>query len=152
MFPTSNFKDMLYPMTADIYYSENKQDALGVIQKSWVFDRTVKCSIISTMSGGAKTLAGEIKNSSNSFSYNSELLFRVSEDIQEKKNGTIYPITELLITNIKDSAGKLVWKEKGNIPSQYELKTLTVSFNSSHELEFYRGFLSRSTKQNEVLF
>jgi hypothetical protein len=152
MLPTSGFKDMLYPMSADIFYSENKQDALGVIQKSWVFDRTIKCSIISQMSGGAKTIAGEIKSNSSTFSYNSELLIRTGQDVQEKKNGTIYPITEILITNIKDSAGKLAWREKGSIPTQYELKTFIISFNPSHEIEFYRGFLSRSTKQNEVLY
>ncbi len=66
MLPKSNFKDMFYPMTADIYYSENKQDALGVIQKSWVYDRTVKCSIISTMSTG-QNLTTEIKNGSSNF-------------------------------------------------------------------------------------
>jgi hypothetical protein len=138
-------------MTADIYYSENKQDALGVIQKSWVYDRTVKCSIISTMSTG-QNLTTEIKNGSSNFTYNSEVVLRTGDDIQEKKNGTIYPITEILITNIKDPSGKLVWREKGNIPTQYELKTFTVSFDSSHNVSFYRGYLSRSTRQNEVLF
>ena len=144
--------DFIYPMKADVYYPIITQNNYGQANKEWVFDRTIKCSIISQMSGGAKTLAGEIKSNSGNFSYNSELLIRTGQDVQEKKNGTIYPITEILITNIKDSAGKLAWKEKGNIPTQYELKTFIISFNPSHEIEFYRGFLSRSTKQNEVLY
>lgn len=150
MFPKSNFKDIFYPMTADIYYAENKQDALGVIQKSWVFDRTVKCSAISTMSD--RTLTSEIKNNSSSFTYNSDLMFRVGENIQEKKNGTIFPITEILITNIKDPSGKLVFKEKGNIASQYELKTFVPGYDADHIMSFWRGYISRSTKQKEVLY
>ena len=150
MLPRSNFKDIFYPMTADIYYSENKQNDLGVLEKSWVYDRTVKCSAISTMS--AKTITSEIKSNSREFSYNSDIIFRVGENIQEKKNGTIYPITEILITNIKDPSKKLVFKEKGNIPTQYELKTFVPGYDANHLLEFYRGYMARSAKQKEVLF
>ena len=137
-------------MTADIYYAESKQDALGVIQKSWVYDRTVKCSVISTMSD--RIIASEIKTNTTTFNYNSDLIFRVGEDIQEKKNGTIFPITEILIANIKDPSGKLVYKEKGSIPTQYELKTFVPTFDQDHLESFYRGYISRSTKQNEVLY
>jgi hypothetical protein len=150
MLPTSSLKSLFYPMTAEIYYSENKQDALGVVQKSWVYDRTVKCSVISTMSD--RTLTSEIKNNSSNFSYNSDLLFRVGENVQEKKNGTIYPITEILITNVKDPSGLLVFKEKGNIPTQYELKTFVTSYDGDHLIAFWRGYMSRSTKQNEVIY
>jgi hypothetical protein len=150
MLPRSNLKDIFYPMTADIYYSENKQNDLGVLEKSWVYDRTVKCSAISTMSD--KTITSEIKSNSREFSYNSDIIFRVGENIQERKNGTTYPITEILITNIKDPNKKLVFKEKGNIPTQYELKTFVPGYNANHLLEFYRGYMSRSTKQKEVLF
>jgi hypothetical protein len=150
MFPTSSLKNIFYPMTSEIYYAENKQDALGVVQKSWVYDRTVKCSVISTMSD--RSLTSEIKSNSSNFNYNQDLLFRVGEDIQEKKNGTIYPITEILITNVKDPSGKLVFKEKGEIPTQYEIKTFVPSYDGDHLVSFWRGYISRSTKQNEVIY
>jgi len=41
MLPNSSLKSIFYPMTAEIYYAENKQDALGVVQKSW--DTNNKC-------------------------------------------------------------------------------------------------------------
>lgn len=150
MLPVSNIHDIFYPMTAELYYGESKQNALGIIEKSWVYDRTIKCSIISAMSD--KTITGEIKNTSSTFKYDSEVVLRTNSDIQEKKNGTIYPITEILITNIKDPSGKLVWREKNDKGSQFELKTFVPSYNYAHNVEFYRGYLSRSTKQAEVLY
>jgi hypothetical protein len=150
MISTIGLADIYYPMTAEIYYAENKQDELGVIQKTWVFDRVVKCSAISSMSD--KTLTGELKNSGPIFQYNSDVLFRTNENIQKKKNGTVFPITEILITNIKDSAGTTVWLEKNNKSTQYEIRTLAPSYNAFHEVEFYRGYIARSGKQIEVLY
>jgi len=150
MLPVSNIHDIFYPMTAELYYAESKQNALGIIEKNWVYDRTIKCSIISAMSD--KTITGEIKNTSSTFKYDSEVVLRTNSDIQEKKNGTIYPITEILITNIKDPSGRLVWREKDDKGSQFELKTFVPSYNYAHNVEFYRGYLSRSTKQAEVLY
>jgi hypothetical protein len=150
MLPVSNLHDIFYPMTAELYYSESKQNALGIVEKNWVYDRTIKCSIISAMSD--KTITGEIKNTSSSFKYDSEVVLRTNSDIQEKHNGTIYPITEILITNVKDPSGRLVWREKNDKGSQFELKTFVPSYNYSHNVEFYRGYLSRSTKQAEVLY
>ena len=150
MLPVSNIHDIFYPMTAELYYAESKQNALGIIEKNWVYDRTIKCSIISAMSD--KTITGEIKNTSSTFKYDSEVVLRTNSDIQEKKNGTIYPITEILITNIKDPLGRLVWREKDDKGSQFELKTFVPSYNYAHNVEFYRGYLSRSTKQAEVLY
>ena len=84
--------------------------------------------------------------------YGMQLIYLGRTHFQEKKNGTIYPITEILITNIKDPSGKLVWREKNDKGSQFELKTFVPSYNYAHNVEFYRGYLSRSTKQAEVLY
>jgi hypothetical protein len=150
MFSASGLTDIYYPMSAELYYAESKQDELGVIQKTWVLDRIIKCSIISSMSD--KTLTGELKNSGPMFQYNSDVLLRTNEDIQKKKNGSIFSITEILLTNVKDPAGKVVWLEKNQKATQYELKTFVPSYNGFHEVEFYRGYLARSTRQNEVLY
>jgi hypothetical protein len=150
MFSTSGLTDIYYPMSAELYYAESKQDELGVIQKTWVLDRIIKCSIISSMSD--KTLTGELKNSGPMFQYNSDVLLRTNDDVQKKKSGSIFSITEILITNVKDPAGKIVSLEKNQKSTQYELKTFVASYNGFHEVEFYRGYLARSTRQNEVLY
>ena len=137
-------------MTAEVYYADSKQNDIGVIVKEWVYDRTIKCSIISQMSD--KTLTSELKTNAGIIQYNSDMLLRTNEDIQLKKNGTFYPITEILITNVKDPAGKIVSKDIRDKNAQYEVRTFVASYNAFHEVEFYRGFISRSVKQAEVLY
>ena len=111
-------------MSADIYYAESKQNAIGVIEKSWVYDRTIKCSIISAMSD--KTLTGELKSNNSLVQFTSNMLLRTNDNVQSKKNGTFYPITEILITNIKDSNGKVVTKDVKDKNVQYEIKTFVL--------------------------
>lgn len=150
MIPSISLKDIYYPMTAEVYYADSKQNDIGVIVKEWVYDRTIKCSIISQMSD--KTLTSELKTNAGIIQYNSDMLLRTNEDIQLKKNGTFYPITEILITNVKDPAGKIVSKDIRDKNAQYEVRTFVASYNAFHEVEFYRGFISRSVKQAEVLY
>ena len=50
MLPGSGLDDIVYPMTAEIFYAENKQNAFGTMERTWVYDRTVQCSAISAMS------------------------------------------------------------------------------------------------------
>lgn len=150
MIPSISLKDIYYPMTAEVYYADSKQNDIGVIVKEWVYDRTIKCSIISQMSD--KTLTSELKTNAGIIQYNSDMLLRTDEDIQLKKNGTFYPITEILITNVKDPAGKIVSKDIRDKNAQYEVRTFVASYNAFHEVEFYRGFISRSVKQAEVLY
>jgi hypothetical protein len=137
-------------MSADIYYAESKQNAIGVIEKSWVYDRTIKCSIISAMSD--KTLTGELKSNNSLVQFTSNMLLRTNDNVQSKKNGTFYPITEILITNIKDSNGKVVTKDVKDKNVQYEIKTFVASYGDTHEIKFYRGYIERSPKQNEVTY
>jgi hypothetical protein len=99
-----------------------------------------------------KTLTGELKSNNSMIQFTSNMLLRTGDNIQSKKNGTFYPITEILLTNIKDPKGKLVAKDVKDKNVQYELKTFVTSFNDSHEIEFYRGYIERSPKQNEVTY
>jgi hypothetical protein len=150
MLPGANIENVFYPMTAEIYYAETKQNDFGAMEKTWVFDRKVKCSAISVMSD--KTLNSELKSTSSFFQYNSDIAFRLGENIQKKKNGTYYPITEILITNIKDINDNLVWTESEDNVTQYEIATFVPSFDAFNNLQFYRGYLTRSQKQYEVLY
>jgi hypothetical protein len=150
MLPGAGIDNILYPMTAEIYYAETKQNDFGTMEKTWVLDRTVKCSAVSAMSD--KTLNSELKSNSAFFQYNSDIAFRLKENIQKKKNGTYYPITEILITIIKDNNGDYVWTESEDNVTQYEVTSFVPSFDAFNNPEFYRGYLTRSTRQYEVLY
>lgn len=142
--------DITYPMTADLYYAETKQNAFGTMEKTWVYDRTVNCSAISALAD--KTLTGELRTKDAFFNYNSDIAFRTNENIQKNKTGRYHQITDILITNIKDQAGNQVWTEGEDIKTQYEVQSFVPSYDAFHTVDFYRGYLTRSQKQYEVTY
>ena len=150
MLPGAGLNDILYPMTAEIFYAETRQNDFGTMERTWVFNRTVKCSAVSAMAD--KTLNSELKSTTAFFQYNSDIAFRTSDNIQRKKGGTLYPITEVLVTNIKDSEGKVVWTEREDFYTQYEIQSFVPSYDAFHAVDFYRGYLTRSTRQYEVVY
>lgn len=150
MLPSSNFSDIFYPMTAEVYYAQSRQDELGVPKKTWIFDRIVKCSAISTSAN--KSVSGELKQTNSYFELNSDVIFRTNDNIQKKKNGTFIPITEILITNIKDPNKTLVWETVLNKSVQFEIKSFIPGYESSHTVKHYRAYIARSKKQYEVVY
>jgi hypothetical protein len=150
--PSSSLDDILFPMTAEVYYSQTTQNDYGNIVKSWVFDRTVYCSVISELSN--RGFAGELKTKGQDFVYDSNAFFRTKEDLRKKSNGSYMPITAIAITNIKDPAGNDVWingqnlsNAAGAIKTKYEVKTIVPTFNYDHTLRHFRLFISKSQIQ-----
>ena len=150
MLPGSGIDDILYPMTADLYYAETKQNAFGTMEKTWVYNRTIDCSAISALAD--KTLTGELRSQGAFFQYNSDIAFRTNQNIQRNLGSRYYPITEILITNIKDQSGKQVWTEGETEKTQYEVQSFVPSYDAFHTVDFYRGYLTRSQKQYEVTY
>jgi hypothetical protein len=150
--PSSTLDDILFPMTAEVYYSQTTQNDYGNIVKNWVFDRTVYCSVISELSN--RGFAGELKTKGQDLIYDSNAFFRTKEDLRKKTNGSYVPITGIAITNIKDPAGNDVWingqnlsNSAGAIKTKYEIKTIVPTFNYDHTLRHFRLFISKSQIQ-----
>jgi len=150
--PSSKLTDILFPMTADIYYAQTTQQDYGNISKSWVFNREVSCSMISDLSN--KAFNAELRTKGGDFIYDSNAFFRTPEDLRKDSNGTYYPITAIAITNIKDPSGNNVWingqnltNSAGPIKTKYELKTIIPTFDYNHNLRHFRIFISKSQIQ-----
>jgi hypothetical protein len=150
--PSSTLDDILFPMTAEVYYAQTTQNDYGNIVKNWVFDRTVYCSVISELSN--RGFAGELKTKGQDLIYDSNAFFRTKEDLRKKTNGSYVPITGIAITNIKDPAGNNVWingqnlsNSAGAIKTKYEIKTIVPTFNYDHTLRHFRIFISKSQIQ-----
>jgi hypothetical protein len=147
----SAFDDILYPMTADIYYAVETQSEYGNMTRTWQFDRTVNCSAITATSG---VLDGELKVKDKFFDYNSSLFFRTNEDIRKSSSGKYYPINATAVTNMRDPNGDPVWINAENlktkaetVKTKYEIKTIVPSFDMFHNIGMYRVFLTRSANQ-----
>ncbi len=150
--PSSKLTDLLFPMTAEIYYAQTSQQDYGNISKNWVFNRSVNCSMISDLSN--KSFSGELKTKGGDFIYESNAFFRTPEDLRKDSSGTYHPITAIAITNIKDPAGNDVWingqnltNSAGAIKTKYELKTIIPTFDYNHNLRHFRIFISKSQIQ-----
>ncbi len=150
--PSSTLDDILFPMTADVYYAQTTQSEYGNMLKTWVFDRTVNCSVISELSNRGFT--GELRTKGQDLIYDSNAFFRTKEDLRKKSNDDYVPITAIAITNIKDPAGNNVWINgqkqilmDGPRSTKYEVKTIIPTFNYDHTLRHFRLFISKSQIQ-----
>ena len=99
MLPNGNLSDLMYPMTADIYYSTAEQSSFGEMVNTWSFDRVINCSAIKERPDSA--IANAI-SSEKFIEYSYKLDFRTADEILKSSDDISYSITEILITNIKD--------------------------------------------------
>jgi hypothetical protein len=153
MLPNNNgLKEILFPMSAKIYYAQTSQGDYGNIKKQWVFDRVVSCSVISEMSN--RSFAGELRTKGTDFIYDSNAFFRTPEDIRKSSSGKYFSITSISISEIFDPKGEKVWingqnlkLSEGAVSSKYEVKTVVPTFDYDHNLRHWRVFLTKSQVQ-----
>ena len=144
--------NVLYPMTADIYYAEEIQEDYGNMSRKWVFDRTINCSAITIKSD--KSISGDISIKDRIIENDSALNMRTNEDIRKSSSGKYMPMTSIAVTNFKDSNGDPTWintenlrTREGTTQTKYEVKTVIPSFDMFHKIGMYRVFLLRSAAQ-----
>jgi len=153
MLPNSGgLQEILFPMTALVYYSTAIQTDYGNVSKTWVIDREVKCSMITDMAD--RSFRDELTTKGTDFLYNSNAYFRCPEDIRKDKNGRYHPITEISIAGAKDPNGEEVWingqnlqLQSGAVSSKYEIKTIVPTFDFNHNLRHWRIFITKSQNQ-----
>jgi len=135
--------DNLFSMSLDLYYSSESQDDFGIEEKSWRLDQT--------LSGYAEPLGAVerdgIKNN-RFFEYENKLIGRTKKDPRVSVEGFYYPITSILITNIKDTKTNtdLYIEDEGN-PIIYEVLSVEPYINPWNEIEYYKIFFNRSDRQ-----
>jgi hypothetical protein len=150
--PSSTLDDILFPMTAQVYYAENIQTDYGNVLRKWNRDREINCSIISELSN--RSFSGELKTKGTDLIHDSNAFLRTKEDIRKGSNNKYYPMTDIAITDIKDPSGNYVWingqnlqYSQGAIRTKYEVKTLVPTFDYNHNLRHFRIFISKSQVQ-----
>lgn len=138
---------MYYPMTADLYYATTEQTELGEFNKVWYKDRTVPCSAIKERPDSKIRPALETQKF---IQYDFRINMRTPENLQKSSTDEFYPITDILIRNIKDPQGNLVWEEYNNDNSSFEIQSAEPMFNDVHVLSGYRVLLVRSDRQVKI--
>ena len=138
--------DFLFPMRADIYYPIISQNKYGQPTKSWVFDRSIVCN--ATHVGGAEEQ--ELKPETI-LQNESILVARTKSDIRVSSNLSNNAITNILITNIRDSANNHIYVEtsgpRNGKSTLYEVATVQPFFGPFNSIEYYKVVLRRSENQ-----
>ena len=139
--------DMKFSMNMDIYYSTESQDKFGKEVKEWQLDRTDL--------GYAEQIGAVDKDEIKSvqfFEYKDKLIGRTKNDPRISVEGIGYPITSILITDIRDAKNNLHFYTEsfGNRSGKstiFELAAVEPYVNPWNEIEYYKILFNRSEMQ-----
>jgi hypothetical protein len=130
-------------MNFDLYYANKEQDKYGREQKTWQLDQT--------LIGYAETIGAEDK-SKTFFEYKGKLLARTKLDPRISINAQQYPLTDILITDIRDRKNHQefyleTFGERSGKSTLYEISALEPYIDPFNRIEYYRLFLNRLDAQ-----
>lgn len=138
--------DFMFPMQASLYHPIVEQSDFGAIKKQWVLDRTFACSL----SSGGSAFKEEVKPNVN-ITQNTILVGRTKSDIRISSRDNKNSLTNILITDIKDQEGNLVYMEtsgprsgKGTL---FEIATYEPFVGPFGVVDSYKLIIRRSENQ-----
>jgi hypothetical protein len=138
--------DFTYPLLADIYYPIVETGAYGNTKKQWVLDKTVA----SFFNVGGSKFKEDVGTEAN-INIDNSIIGRVRNDPRISSNESLYSITNIVITNIRNNLGETIYNEtagprSGN-PTLFEVATLTPIIGPFGKVDYYKVILRRSENQ-----
>lgn len=148
----ANCTNLLFQMECDIYYADESQDEYGGIDKVWQYDMVEPCSFY--------TLSD--KSNSNNFTYDDNRFYRLEtmlygrfqSDPRKSSSGLYYPLSHILVTNIRASGncgGETFFIETDGEyigePTVFEIKSCQPFVGPFNSVEYYKIQLERSDQQ-----
>ena len=138
--------DFMFPMLAEVFHPIIDQGAYGNITKTWVLDRTVACSL----TGAGAALKEEIKPNVN-ITQDQIIIGRMKTDIRTSVRESSNAMTNIIVTNIKDSNGNPIYTETSGIRSGkstiFEVASQEPFMGPFGSIEYYKLVLRRSENQ-----
>lgn len=138
--------DYMFPMQADIFYPIVEQGAYGNVKKQWIHDRTIACSF----TFAASALREEITPNVN-ITQTKILVGRVKTDIRISSEDSNNSVTNVIISNIKDSNCNPIYIETAGARSGkstiFEIASLEPFVGPFGNVEYYRVTIRRSENQ-----
>lgn len=137
----------MFPMTADIMYPMVSQNAYGGVSKTWVMDKTIAGNFSPAGSSTREEVVPNINITQNSL-----LICRVKGDIRITKNSSDNSLTNILVTNIKDSSGNELYLEtagpRAGKSTIFEVATQEAQIDPfGGGIQYYKVVLRRSESQ-----
>jgi hypothetical protein len=133
-------------MQASVYHPIIEQGQYGAIKKQWVLDRVFACSFTS----GGSAFKEEVKPNVN-ITQHAVLVGRAKSDLRISSLDSKNALTNILITDIKDQEGNLIYIEtsgprsgKGTL---FEIATYEPFTGPFGTVESYNLLIRRSENQ-----
>ena len=137
----------MFPMQASLYHPIVNQGDFGAIKKHWVLDRVFACSF----SSGGSAFKEEVKPNVN-ITQNSILVGRIKSDIRISLLDSKNALTNILISDIKDQEGNLIYMETSGPRSGkvtlFEVATYEPFTGPFGVVESYKVVIRRSENQS----
>ena len=139
--------DFVYPLQADIYYPIVEQNPYGAVKKKWVLDKTI--AFASNPAG--RKYQQDVQTNNAKLDIDNSILARCKNDITAATTGELYSMNNIIITNIKDRNGNLIYNEssgpRSGLATIWELATFNPIVGAFGETEYYKLVLLRSDNQ-----
>jgi len=139
----------LFPMQADVYYANIEESPYGGESKVWVLDRTIAGNFVAA---GAETKEELVVNID--LTQESLMLGRVKSDIRLSQRQVSNALTNVLVTNIKDVNGNVIYSEsagpRDDQATIYEVATQQPVMGAFGKIDHYRLVLRRTENQGVI--
>jgi hypothetical protein len=136
-------------MCADIYYAIPTQGSFGEIKKEWLLDRTIACNAAPSARKNIEELDPKMISQ-----LNNKLNARSLTDLRTSSLDKNYAITDILVANVRDRHGNMIYKETAGIRSGkgtiYEIATIQPFVGPFGNIESYEMVWRRTESQASV--
>jgi hypothetical protein len=143
---TCEATSFLYPLLADIYYPITEQGAYGNVQKQWILDRTIAIAL----NPAGRKYQQQLQTNA-SIMLDSSLVGRTKTDILSSTRDSLQALTNVIIANVRDSSGNIIYNESSGIRSGkstiFEIATFTPIVGPFGSTEYYKIVVTRSDNQ-----
>jgi hypothetical protein len=138
--------DFTFPLLADVYYPIVTQGDLGEVKKQWLIDKTIACSL-----SYAGLKAKEEVTPNPIITHNSVLYGRTKNDIRISERQEATSITNIILTNLRDSSGTPIYTETAGVRAGkstiFEIATSEPFVGPFGGIEYYKLVVRRSENQ-----
>lgn len=138
--------DFIYPMLMDIYYPIIQTGAYGNLKKEWVLDRSVACYFNPAGRKFKQDVGTDPK-----VDIDNSVVGRVRGDITSSARDDAYSITNIIITNIRDRYGNIIYNESSGprvgLSTIWEVATLNPVIGAFGTTDYYKLVIRRSDNQ-----
>ena len=139
--------DAIYPLLADVYFPLIEQGAYGNIKKQWIFDRTIACFF----NPAGRAFKEDMQVDASKAILDNSLVGRIKTDILTLTRENQVAMTNILITNIRDTAGNIIYNESAGVragkATLFEIATYNPIVGPMGTTEYYKLVIRRSENQ-----